>query len=41
MIYIIQLHRPIIVYYSIGFTKLALEFGGKLAKVGVGRGIAK
>ena len=26
-----------IVYYSIGFTKLALEFGGKLAKLEVGR----
>ena len=24
------------VYYSIGLTKLALEFGGKLAKVGLG-----
>ena len=27
----------LIVYYSIGFTKLILEFGGKLAKVRVGR----
>ena len=25
------------VYYSISFTKLAFEFGGKLAKVVVGR----
>ena len=26
--------KIIIVYYSIGFTELALEFGGKLAKLG-------
>ena len=26
----------IIVYYSIGITELAFEFGGKLAKVGLG-----
>ena len=25
-----------IVYYSIGFNELGLEFGGKLAKVGAG-----
>ena len=28
--------KTIIVYYSIGFTELALEFGGKLAKVRIG-----
>jgi hypothetical protein len=26
-----------IVYYNFGFTELALEFGGKLANLGLGR----